>query len=150
MSTHTSPPFRFRTLFSLVMVFLAMGATFFIGRETARNDSPQRAEQEQVADILQKVGSLIELPRGESPQVGVVENAAAIREVQPFLATSEDGDILIVYAEAKIALLYRPSAHKLIAVGPVSREEQSSSSSVPVIFDDTYQNDDGTFIFEGT
>ena len=86
------------------------------------NAHPELTNVEQAEAVLVKVGKLIKLPEGEMPSMATIEDAESVKTGQPFLASAEDGDILIVYAEAATALLYRPSTNILIAVGPVTGE----------------------------
>ena len=58
-------------------------------------------------------------------------NAAAAKANQPFLANAQDGDVLIVYQNAGVAVLYRSSSNKIIAVGPVNTTAGSQSQITP-------------------
>lgn len=116
---------RFWLLLVGILVIALIATAFFVGRHTVYQTHPELSNLEQATLILNKVGKLIELPQNEYPQMATIEDADSVRDAQPFLINAQNGDILIVYASAQTALLYRPSTNKLIAVGPVSSEEPS-------------------------
>ena len=116
----------------LIIVLIALVASaFFLGRESVYRDYPELSGAERAEAILQEVGALIELPQGEFPQMVVIEDAESVKQTQPFLANAINGDILIIYSNAQMALLYRSSANKLIAVGPITNEEKMTPESQP-------------------
>ncbi|MFA5744878.1 MAG: hypothetical protein WC887_01555 [Candidatus Paceibacterota bacterium] len=120
-------------LWILIVVALALLALAFEGgRYTVYRAHPELSGVEQQAnEVLKKVGSLIQLPSGETPTMATINDAASAKKAQPFLANALNGDILIVYQNAAEALLYRPSTNKLIAVGPVNNTAESSQVSLP-------------------
>ena len=105
----------------VIVVVIVWTASFFeLGRDTVYQTNPNLQDQEQAAEILQKVGQLIQLPADETPTMAAISaTRQAPKQGQPFLTNAENGDVLIVYDNAREALLYRPSINKLIAVGPV-------------------------------
>ncbi len=122
-----------RFLFPLLIgsgIVLVLGA-FFLGRYMVYQAHPELSGQEKATAVLAKVEKLIELPQGEAPQMATIEDAESVKTAQPFLANAQNGDILIVYASAQTALLYRPSTNKLIAVGPVDNSAPKEQVSVP-------------------
>ena len=106
-----------------VLLLILIGCSFVsfeLGRSAVYRAHPELSGAEEAEAILRKVGALIQLPKDETPTMATINDAAAVKQVQPFLVNAEDGDILVVYASAKTALLYRPSSDQLIAVGPVT------------------------------
>lgn len=115
-----------------VVFFLIWTAAFFdLGRYSVYQANPSLQGQEQATQILREVGQLIQLPPNETPTMATISNAAAVKQSQPFLANAENGDVLIVYANAREALLYRPSTNKLIAVGPVNNNPPADQVEQP-------------------
>jgi hypothetical protein len=111
-------------------IVLILGA-FFLGRHMVYQAHPELSGQEKATAVLAKVEKLIELPQGEAPQMATIEDAASVKTAQPFLANAQNGDVLIVYASAETALLYRPSTNKLIAVGPVDTSQPKQQVTTP-------------------
>jgi hypothetical protein len=116
---------RFLIPIILVVVLALLATAFFLGRYTVYQSNPELSSAEQTHGILTKVGALIQLPQNEAPQMAAINDAESAKQTQPFLVNAQNGDILIVYANAQMALLYRPNANKLIAVGPITSDTPS-------------------------
>ena len=79
----------------------------------------QQVQAREVAAMVQKVGALMLVPSGETPVMATVTDAASLKSQQQFYADAQNGDVLLVYAKAERAILYRPSSNKIINVGPI-------------------------------
>lgn len=123
-----------RFCFSLVVfvVFAIAGVVTFGGDMSIYSTQLKFTNAEQAETILTKVGKLIKLPEGETPTVATIEDAETLKVSQPFLASADNGDVLIIYTEATMALLYRPSDNILVAVGPVTGEVSAHSQMTQV------------------
>ena len=86
----------------------------------------ERLNPEEIQKLLKTVGKLILLPEGE-PLIAAIQDASSLKQAQPFFASSENGDQLLVYADK--AFIYRPSADKLINVGPVYRADNPDQTA---------------------
>lgn len=73
----------------------------------------------QVEDLVERVGKLMELPSSETPTVAAVSDVTKLQG-QQFFANAKNGDQVLIYSQAKKAILYRPSVNKIIEVGPVN------------------------------
>ncbi len=124
---------RFLVWFLLIALALWSYGFYVLGSHVVYLENPGLAEQQQVTALLQKVGALIELPTNETPTMATITNAALLKQTQPFLANAENGDVLIIYAAAKTAILYRPSEDKLIAVGPVTSATEQAAQQPPTV-----------------
>lgn len=87
--------------------------------EIGRLSDPQEVVRIENAKTVEAVGMLIELPIGETPTIATVSDKEKLK-VQPFFAKAENGDKVLIYTQAKKAILYRPSANKVIDVGLVN------------------------------
>jgi hypothetical protein len=76
-------------------------------------------DQAKIIRLVKEVGELIELPQNETPTVATVKDPKVLKD-QPFFAKAEEGDQVLLYTNAKTAILYRPGTHKLIEVGPIT------------------------------
>ncbi len=117
---------RYWWLLALIAVALWSWGFYALGAFAVYRAHPELSQSERASQILSKVSRLIQLPQGEPPTMATINNAAQAKVNQPFLASAEDGDVLIVYQRAEEALLYRPSTDKLVAVGPVTNGPQPS------------------------
>jgi hypothetical protein len=120
---------RFRLWFLLLAFVLWSLGFYALGRTAVYYENPGLAEQQQAAKTLKKVGQLIQLPANETPSMATINDADSVKKEQPFLANAKNGDVIIVYASAQTALLYRPSEDKLIAVGPVTSAPTAGQSA---------------------
>lgn len=79
----------------------------------------KQSPQGQMKQVVAQVGKILELPTNEQPTLATVTNATDVRK-QPFFIHAQTGDKLLLYATNKWAVLYRPSANKIINVGPIN------------------------------
>ncbi len=93
--------------------------------------NPTEAAQEEVRALVARVGQLLELPQGEEPTVATVSDKNKLKD-QAFFAKSENGDKVLIYTNAKKAILYRPSVNKVIDVAPVNIGSPSQSLAQPL------------------
>lgn len=89
--------------------------------------SPQEVGVEQeIESLKKKIGALIELPKGEEPIPATVSDITKLKD-QVFFTNAKNGDKVLIYSKAKLAVLYRPSTNKIINVAPVNLGETSVS-----------------------
>lgn len=119
---------RRRTLWvvaaGLAIVVFAVTASFlFVQSKDKSNESSRQAGQVASDQIVAKVGELFELPKNETPTVAQVQDKTKLAG-QQFFANAENEDYILVYTQAKVALLYREKTNKLVNVGPVNIDGQ--------------------------
>lgn len=81
--------------------------------------NPTEATKVEIKTITAQIGKLMELPAGEEPTIATILDKEKLKD-QPFYARSENGDKIIIYAQAKKAILYRPSTKKIIDTAPLN------------------------------
>jgi hypothetical protein len=89
--------------------------------------NPQKATEDQTKELLDKVGKLIVLP-DETPTIATVSDLEALKD-QPFFATAEVGDKVLIYTQAKKAILFSERLNKIKEVAPVNLGDTGSSPS---------------------
>lgn len=124
---------RVKTLVIAGVLVLALGGAGFLytknqnlKKENARLANPQEAAKEETERLKQDVGALIELPANESPTVATVVDASKLKE-QAFFANAQNGDRVLMFPQAKKAILYRPSTKKIIEVAPINIGNNTST-----------------------
>ena len=98
--------------------------------EKLKNIDPQQAAQAETAALLAKVGELILLPVDEQPTIATVADPEKLKD-QPFFINAHQGDRVLIYTNARKAILYDPVAHKIIEVAPVSIGAETAGATTP-------------------
>lgn len=86
--------------------------------ENQRLSNPQAAAEDEANRIKDEVAQLIELPN-EKPTVATVVDVEKLKS-QTFFANAQNGDRVLLFAQAKKAVLYRPSSKKIVEVAPIN------------------------------
>lgn len=109
-----------RLSFVMVVLLLASAASavYFYSQYNALKIDPQKIVQDDRAALLAQVSRLIVLP-SEEPTVATVSNIEALRN-QPFFANAKNGDRVLIYVNARKAILYDPVNNKLLEVSPIN------------------------------
>jgi len=92
------------------------------------NANPTVTAQQQQQQLLDKVGKLTVLPKGEAPTIATVTDITKLKD-QPFFVNASNGDKVLIYTQAKEAFLYRPATNKIINIAPVNLGAQSTGTT---------------------
>lgn len=104
----------------LILLLGSVASTvYFYSQYTAVKTNPQKITQDERAALLAQVSRLIVLPQGEDPTVATVSNIDVLR-AQPFFANAKNGDRVLIYANARKAILYDPVNNRIVEVAPVN------------------------------
>lgn len=101
----------------LIVALLALIAVLLM--RSPDSDSKEAGEAKSNA-IVEKVGNLYLLPEGEEPTVAAIQDKTKMTDNKAFFLKAENGDYLLIYKEAKLALIYREGENKLVNVAPVN------------------------------
>lgn len=112
----------------LAAVVLA-GYFIYRGMTTSPQANPQNPQQE-VQMLVSEVGKLIELPKGEDPTIATVTDVEKLR-TQPFFLNAQNGDKVLIYQNARKAIIYSPSLKKVIEVAPLNIGTESGQLASP-------------------
>jgi hypothetical protein len=119
----------------LIVAVLAGGGIFYIARTKPeifglpKGNAAEQAQAE-VDALVAEVGKVMSLPSDEKPTVASVTDIEKVKD-QPFFKNAQNGDKVLVYTNAKKAILYRPSDKRIIEVGAVSMGAQQPNPVVP-------------------
>ncbi len=69
--------------------------------------------------VLEKAGKLIDLPTGEEPTIATVQDAEQIKS-HPFFSKAQNGYRVILYTNARLAILFDEKNNKIINVGAIN------------------------------
>lgn len=121
-------------VFVVIIILLAITSIyFFVQYQKSQSlfKSSNTVSREEIKDLLEKLGKIIELP-AEEPTVATVSDKKKLLN-QPFFKNAQNGDKVIIFTQAKKAILYRSSINKIIEVATVnlgSTEMQNDSPKV--------------------
>ncbi len=99
-------------------------------KQVKKLSNPTAVQQAQNQQLINKIGTLAVLPKGETPTIATVTDITKLSD-QPFFTNAQNGDKVLIYTQAKKAYLYRPSTNKIINIAPVNLGNQSSSTTTP-------------------
>lgn len=121
---------RLGSIIIAVAILVAIPGFYFYNqyqKTQALLQNPAAAQQEEVKQLVAKVGKLMVLPQNETPTVATVSDKNKLKD-QPFFQKAENGDKLLIYAKAAKAILYRPSVNKIIEVIAINATAPNQSS----------------------
>src|SRR3989338_6828424 len=100
----------------VAVAVVAFGSAYYFYSEySALKQNPNKLAQEETSKLVAQVGKLIVLPEGEAPTVATVSDPEKLKD-QPFFARAKKGDRVLIYTNAKKAILYNPENNKIVEV----------------------------------
>lgn len=118
-------------LLILALVSTSALAVYFYRQGKMATKFPLASESLSERELLDRVASMVILPKDEQPLIRQVQNAQQYQD-RPVLNQAQNGDIMVVYQQASRVIIYRPADQKLVAMGqfqPVSIQILESSPS---------------------
>lgn len=112
-----------------LIVALAIVAGYFFWQYTSLKANPDAAAQETTQRLVDKVKKLYAVP-DEKPTVAQINDKEKLKE-QPFFKSAQNGDYLLIFTNAKLAILYREKENKLINVGPIAITPEQAAGQKP-------------------
>lgn len=111
---------KYFTFILVTLVFVFAGSSFYFYQQFNKiQESPEKVSQEEAKDLAIKVGKLMVLPTDETPTLATVSNPEALIG-QSFFIGAKKGDKVLIYSNAKKAVLYDPVLNKIIATAPLN------------------------------
>lgn len=114
----------------VVVIVLGGGGYYFYSQKP--QSIKGAAAQEEVKKMVAEVGKLIELPTGEDPTVATVTDITKLKD-QLFFQKAKNGDKVLIYTNAKKAILYNPTSKKILDVAPFNMGSSSAQVAQPKI-----------------
>lgn len=102
-----------------VVVLSSVTAVYFYNEYSGLKQNSNKVTQDEVKKLVAQVGKLIVLPEGEVPTLATVSDPEKLKG-QPFFAKAKTGDKVLIYANAKKAILYNPESNKIVEVAPIN------------------------------
>ncbi len=102
---------------AFLVLLLASGIAVMLKNiSQPKNIFPVEKSSEETA--VSRAAKHLLLPE-EKPVIIEIKNSADLAKEQAFYAGARDGDILLIYAAAKKAVIYSPARDMIINVGPI-------------------------------
>lgn len=121
MEPQTTAQSNKRVVVMLVLLVILLGGTsgYLYKKTLAQKNTPEQVAQEEAQTLAKKVGMLIVLPTDETPTVATVSDPEALKN-QAFFENAKVGDKVLIYTNAKKAVLYDPTLNKILNVAPLN------------------------------
>lgn len=113
----------------LIIIGSLGAAAYFHAQLNKIKQNPQQVAQDEVAAIVNEVKQIMILPEGEQPTLATVADPSKLRD-QPFFAKAKVGDKVLLYTNARKAVLYDPIAKKIVEVAPINIGAQEKAAPV--------------------
>ena len=111
------------------LVLAAAGFAFYFQNEAGKmRKDPQRVAQEETDRLMVRGSKIIVLPENEIPTIATVNDPEGLSN-QPFFAKAKKGDKVLIYTNARKAILYDPENNKIVEVAPLTIGVQAPSPS---------------------
>ena len=107
------------TALAALFLIALVGMIYFRLQLNTLKTNPQKAAEEEISTVVAKVSELMVLPEGEVPNMLTVTDPAQLKD-QPFFARAEAGDKVLIYTNARKAILYSVGNGKIIEVAPLN------------------------------
>lgn len=112
---------------TIIIIFLIVLGTlgYFYYQSSKTNQFTKMAstgqvlDKEQIKKLVAEVRNKTDLPQGEEPNVATVIDIGKLKD-QPFFAEGKNGDVVLMYANAKKVYLYNPIAQKIVNIAPLT------------------------------
>lgn len=113
-------------LISVVIILAVIVAIGAGGYYYYTKNVKTRTDDQEISRLEKEIGKLITLPTGEKPVLATIKDVATLSVQQPFFVGAQNGDKLLVYANARKAFIYSEERGKLVNVGPIVYDQNSS------------------------
>ena len=115
-------------VFPVITVIAIILAGYFYSQIRVLKQNPQAQAQKETVEVMEKVSKLMVLPVGETPTLATVSDPEALKD-QVFFAQAQKGDKVLIYSQAKKAILYSVVLNKIIDVAPLNIGTQKPTST---------------------
>ena len=117
---------------SLIFVGLIAGNAVQYKRYTDLKENNLSTEQ-RIAKYEKEISKTYTLPTDDKATLADVKSAADLKKDEAnkeFFKDAQDADILLIYTNNKLGILYRPNTKKIIKAGPVAYKQQTKAAII--------------------
>ncbi len=80
----------------------------------------------EIKQLTDRIGQFYLLPTNETPVLANISDANAAKNKSAFFKNAQNGDKVLLYSKAGIAILYRPEIKKVVNVAPLDLSNAST------------------------
>lgn len=127
----------FKRKFALMIpVLLIVGGSlaasvYFYQKYQKIKADPETVAKEEVLSATSAISRFMELPKDEEPTLATVTDQEKLKD-QEFFKNAQNGDKVLIYTNARKAILYRPSSNKVIEFAPLTLGGDTQAEPVKV------------------
>lgn len=116
-------------IFILLLVLGASVAStaYFYNEYQKIKNNPDILAQEETKTVTDAIKKFMELPTDEEPTIATVTDSEKLKD-QDFFKNSQNGDKIVIYTNARKAIIYRPSTNKIIEFAPLLIGDQNGTT----------------------
>lgn len=122
------PIFLAGTVFGILVV---TGVTYYKYPQIFTLRTPEEQAKIAAGVLVKEVGKIMILPTNEDPTILEITDPQSLISQQPFFTGAIAGDKLLVYKQSARAIVYSPSRHLIVNVGPVTSEQTAATTQQP-------------------
>lgn len=122
---------RNKFLFLAILGILVVVLIFVFYRPKISFEN-RNGEMSEAKVLAKRVGELMFLPVDELPTIATVSDPEALKN-QSFFVDAKKGDKVLIYSNARKAILYDPIANKIITIAPVNLSSQENKNDLNLI-----------------
>ena len=108
-----------------LLLLVAIGTTGYYYRQSKQ--VAKAVASDETTDIVTFLSQFVELP-SEEPTLAVVTDQSKLANAA-LAQKAQNDDRILLYPQAGMALLYRPSSHKLVDIYPVSAQTPTPTAT---------------------
>lgn len=117
----------FFILTAIIFVSALGTAGYFYYQYQQALQNPNQQTQQEIQEITQIISQYMELPDEQANLATVTDKSKFV--TQPFFQNAENDDKILIFRDAKRAILYRPSTQKIIDVAPLITDQNNSANT---------------------
>lgn len=112
-------PLTRNIIIAMLIILIAMAGGLYYFYSKSKEATVVKNPKSDLEKTVSQVGRLMVLPTDETPTMATVSDPEKLKD-QPFFTNAKTGDKVLIYSNARKAILYSPTQDKIIEVAPVN------------------------------
>ncbi|MEJ0053950.1 MAG: hypothetical protein WDN10_04490 [bacterium] len=117
-----------KILAALILVLVLAALAYYFVQYQRLSRDPAVVARAEDAKVIQELSKVMVVPNDPSPVIATVSDKSKLAD-QPFFAQAQNGDQVIIFPVSMKAVLYRPSARKIIDIAPLATGASASAAA---------------------